>query len=206
MDESDPKGTASRPATLRVRDRIPVEVRPLAPEWVTEAEAGRLGADLSDRPESDTRRHTSVEELFGAYPPDQRPEGPMAEALRLLDAKVDYLVRLLEETPLESEAELPPARSVELGVDGMALEPAEGGGPELQAESWVWIRAFLPGRPRIRFEAPARVRPSKESREPGAWVELAFANVTDNEERVLSGYIFRRHREEVRRLRERGEA
>ena len=188
---------------FRIQDRLPIELQPLASEWVAEACAGRLGPALSDRPESDNRRYASVEELLSSYPPDYRPEGALPEALRLIDAKLDYLIRLMEEESQENEAGLPESRAVELGVDGVALPWTTAEGERPEAGDWFWLRLFLPGRPRIRFESPVQVGEASVG-EADHWVDLTFANMTENEERVLSGYIFRRHREAVRRQRESG--
>ncbi|MFA9461519.1 hypothetical protein [Thiohalorhabdus methylotrophus] len=207
MSEAGSNGGTGDSGTLRIRDRIPVEVRPLGPEWIAEAESGRLGPELSDRPEGDNRRYASVDELLGSYAKGQGLDGPLAEALRLLDAKMSYLITLLEERVPETNQDLPPARSVELGLDGMRVDLPESV-PLPERGGWVWIRAYFPGRPRIGFQTPARVRtvdhPGDGDAEAALRADLAFANITENEERALSGYIFRRHREEVRRRRERG--
>ena len=201
------QGHTGEEESLRIRDRIPVEIQPLAPEWTAEVEAGRLGAAASDRAAEDNRLYASVDELLRTFPRDQLPEGPLPEALRLLDSKLDYLIRLVDEDRKHQGQDLPPSRPVAIGLDGLSVEMPGEPGSAPEAGSWVWAWCALPGRPPVIFEAPARVSgvtPGAGESEAGYRLDLAFANVTEAEERVLSGYIFRRHREAIRLSREGG--
>jgi hypothetical protein len=184
--------------SLRVHDRLSVELTPLNGDMVTAVREGRLGASIAGGGREAQSLEGSVDQILRSLPPDQRPEGPMAESLRLVDAKLDYLMGMLEELQTRGEGEAPAPRDVAMGLDGMDLwlteEPVPGRG------DWLWLRIYLPGRPRTLFEVPGEVT-EVSAGDGGIRVGLAFRNVTGAEERVLSRYIFRRHRQEVRQHR-----
>ena len=190
---------------LRVRDNLPVGLTRLDPEQAAEAESGHLAAAVDGLRASLGSREATVEDMIRDYPPDQRPQGPTFEALRLVDAKLNHILRLLEEQEEQGETDGPEPLPVEISLDSIrAGLPLTSGFRPGQGE-WYWLDCRLPGSPRTHFAAPARVIGAGEA--PGEdgdnryWVTLALANVTETEEKVLSEYIFRRHRQEVRQRR-----
>lgn len=193
--ESDPDTDES----LRVQDRLGVELTPLSASMVTAVQSGRLGASTQGGDLEGAGSAASVDAILRSVPADQRPEGPMAEALRVVDAKLDRLMALMEEVQERGAEEGPAPREVRVGLEGLELWSDEAE-PTFEAGEWLWLRLHLPGRPRTLFEVPVEitaVTPNGASER----VALRYLNVTAAEERVLSRYIFRRHRQEVRRQR-----
>ena len=193
--ESEPNTSES----LRVQDRLGLELTPLSEAMVAAVQAGRLGASTQGGDPEGASSAASVDAILRSLPADQRPEGPMAEALRVVDAKLDRLMALMEEIQARGADDGPAPRDVMVGLEGLELwsgaeetTPATG--------DWLWLRLHLPGRPHTVFEVPVAVTAVTASGESER-VALRFLNVTAAEERVLSRYIFRRHRQEVRRQR-----
>ena len=196
---------------LRVHDRLPLRLRPLEADEARAARDGTLGAH-SRGPATSGGQAASIEDILAGFPRDQQLEPPLAESLKLLDAKLSHLLNLLEDQQAEPGLEAADEVAVTLGLDELELfltgEEAGVGTPE--EEGWGWLELMLPGLPRAVFGVPVTVtgrEPLGPEEAPARErVGLRLHNVTEAEEQVLSEYLFRRHRQEVRqwRGRERG--
>lgn len=198
MGDHDPS-----PGTrLRVRDHLPVRLTRLSPEQAEAAADGRLAAAVSGLRATLGNRDATVEELVRGYPPDQRPQGATFDALRLVDAKLNHILHLLEEQAERQDTDGPEPKPVAVSLGELRVGLAPDAESLPQAGEWFWVTCRLPGSPRVDFAAPGKVGEAKQDGEDGRyWVTLALANVTEAEEKVLSEYIFRRHRQEVRQQR-----
>lgn len=192
-------------AGLRVNDHLPLQLSPLDETQATAARSGQLAAEVSGLRATLGSRDATVEELARGYPPDQRPQGAVFEALRLVDTKLDHILHLLEDQLARQEGGGPEPLpvTVSLGTIRAGLPP--DGDLLPGSGEWFWVDCRLPDGARVYFGAPARVTeagpgPDQEGKER-YWVTLELANVTEAEEKVLSEYIFRRHRQEVRQQR-----
>jgi len=205
MRKNPPSGSQEEEGSLRVHDRFPVRLSPLNAEQSAAAAAGELHARTSGPSPSATGLEASVDSLIRAFPPDERPEGPLMEALRLVDAKLSHVLQLVEAQHEKDLTEEGTDRPVEVGLAQIRVGLPSEEGQRLGEGEWVWLDCQLPDSPRIRFEAPGRVTAVTEpgSEPEGAfWVTIRLANVTEAEEKALSEYLFRRHRQEVRQHRQ----
>lgn len=189
---------------LQVHDHLPLELSRLDDSQAAAAQAGHLAAAVTGLRAALGSRDATVEELARSYPPDQRPQGAVFDALRLVDTKLDHMLHLLEDQ-LAQQQEGPAPLPVTVSLGGIRVGLPPDGDRLPRDGEWYWVDCRLPGTPRVHFKAPARVTETEQG--PGEaegeryWVTLALANVTDAEEKVLSEYIFRRHRQEVRQQR-----
>ena len=190
---------------LQVHDHLPLELSRLDESQAAAAQSGHLAAQASGLRAALGSRDATVEELARSYSPDQRPQGAVFEALRLVDTKLDHILHLLEDQLARQESEGPEPLPVRVSLEAIqAGLPPDGDLFPVRGD-WFWVECRLPGSPRVHFGAPARIREAGagpgEKGEERYWVTLALANVTESEEKVLSEYIFRRHRQEVRQKR-----
>jgi hypothetical protein len=148
-----------------------------------------------------------VEDILAGFPRDQQLHPPLAESLKLLDAKLSHLLNLLEEQHRDEEAERPAEVSLVAGLDEleMWLTGEERGIEVPDPEGWAWLEMTLPGLPRSVFGVPVTVA-EREALGPDSAparerARLRLQNVTETEEQILSEYLFRRHRQEIRQWR-----
>ncbi|MEF8794307.1 PilZ domain-containing protein [Thiohalorhabdus sp.] len=190
---------------LEVQDHLPLQLTRLDENQVSAAQQGNLAAATSGLRAALGSRDATVEELARSYPPDQRPQGAVFEALRLVDTKLDHIRHLLEDQLARQEREGPEPLPVRVSLEAFRAGLPLNGEVHPERGEWYWVDCRLPGSPRVHFGAPAHVteaeRAAGEQGEDRYWVTLALANVTESEEKVLSEYIFRRHRQEVRQKR-----
>jgi|GEM_PF-3983743 len=203
MPEQEPRQTPD--TGLRVHDHLPLRLSRLDETQAAAAESGHLAAAVSGLRAALGSRDATVEELVRSYPPDQRPTGAVFDALRLVDTKLNHILHLLEDQAERQEGEGPAPLPVAVSLADIRVGLPPDGDLKPQPDEWYWVDCRLPGTPRVHFGAPARVAEAGGDNEAGEtaryWVTLALANVTETEEKVLSEYIFRRHRQEVRQRR-----
>lgn len=191
---------------LRVHDRLPLRLRPLDASERAAVREGRLGAQTRG-PSAAGGQAASVADMLAGFPRDQQLEPPLAESLKLLDAKLSHLLNLLEGQQSEATADTAAEVTLALGLDEMELflTGAEEGVAVPPVAEWGWLEVVLPGLPRSVFGVPVTVREQAglgpESAPAREWARLRLHNVTEAEEQVLSEYLFRRHRQEVRQWR-----
>ena len=186
---------------LQVHDRFPVRLTPLDADQAAAVAAGELHARTSGPHRPFTGHEATVDALVRAFPPDERPEGPLFEALRLVDAKLSHMIALLEAQYEENEEGDDRDLPVEISLTHLRVGLPATDTPHPGPGDWVWAVCQLPQTPRIRFEAPGQVIQAGNGERAAYWVTVRLANVTEAEEKVLSEYIFRRHRQEVRQQR-----
>ena len=191
---------------LRVHDRLPVRLYPLDAAEADAARNGRLGAQTRG-PSASGAQAASVEDILAGFPRDQQLDPPLAESLKLLDTKLSHLLNLLEEQHRQDDAEGPAEVSlvVGLGEVELLLTGEEAGVEVPETQGWAWLEMPLPGLPRSVFGVPVTVSERETLGPDSAPVRerarLRLQNVTETEEQVLSEYLFRRHRQEIRQWR-----
>jgi hypothetical protein len=205
MESSDQRQAPGRDG-LRVRDRLQLRLHPLTAEQARAVQNGSLGAQ-SRGPARGGDQAATVEDLLAGFPRDQQLAPPLAESLKLLDAKLTHLLNLLEDQRTAEEEASTAEVSVIVGLEEaeLFLTGAETGVSLPEAGQGGWLEMVLPGVPRTLFGVPVTAGEPEElgaDHAPARWrVALRLHNVTETEEQALSEYLFRRHRQEVRQWR-----